>query len=515
VCLAALTLLSLGAGPALRAAEPSRPNILLIYTDDHTHRSVSCYPEADPGVRTPQIDRLAQRGVRFASAYIGTWCMPSRATILTGRHPYGVESMRMEGPYPGSTYDPAKCPFWPAVFRRHGYVTAQIGKWHTGTDTGHGRDWDYQKVWNRPRHTENAGNYYDLQLIETNGGAAELTRRYSTDNYTAWAEEFIRGQHRDPERPWFLWVCYGAVHGPFHPAARHRGEYADLNVPVPADIYPSRPGKPAYVERMDRWMPDPRGSGQPVLRGGRLTMATVEGKSGLYGNTLSDWLRQYHQGVLALDEGVGRLTAALADTGQTERTLVVFTSDQGFAWGQHGFQHKLGPYDATIRSPFIVSQPGTIPEGEVCAHPVGGTDVAPTLFDVAGLELPWEMHGHSLKPLLQNPRADWPHPVLTTLTSHLYGSDCDVVPTDPEHLYQNDVPWWVSLRRGRHKYIRTLIENEIEELYDLERDPEELNNLATDPSQREALRSFREATVTELRRTGARMADVLPPVRER
>src|SRR6187431_1326692 len=93
--------------------------------------------------------------------------MPSRAALLTGRLPHGVESMsmRMVGEYPGSTYDSAKAPFWPAVFRRQGYHTAQIGKWHTGTDTGFGRDWDYQVVWNRPKHPENAGAYYEKQLL--------------------------------------------------------------------------------------------------------------------------------------------------------------------------------------------------------------------------------------------------------------------------------------------------------------------------------------------------------------
>ncbi|MCP4816256.1 MAG: sulfatase-like hydrolase/transferase, partial [Planctomycetaceae bacterium] len=129
----------------------SPPNILFFYTDDHSHRTVGCYPESYPFVKTPNMDQLAANGIRFKYAYIGTWCMPSRATLLTGHYQHAIESMRMEGPYPGSTYDPKKCPFWPSVFRRHGYQTAQIGKWHTGTDTGYGRDWDYQVVWNRPR----------------------------------------------------------------------------------------------------------------------------------------------------------------------------------------------------------------------------------------------------------------------------------------------------------------------------------------------------------------------------
>ncbi|MDA0284029.1 MAG: sulfatase-like hydrolase/transferase [Planctomycetota bacterium] len=136
---------------AWTAEKTKRPNILFIYTDDHSYRTVGCYPQSYPWVKTPTIDRLASQGVRFEYAYIGTWCMPSRATLLTGHHQFGVESMRMEGEYPGSAYDPAKCPFWPKTFRDHGYQTAHIGKWHTGVDTGFGRDWDFQIVWNRPR----------------------------------------------------------------------------------------------------------------------------------------------------------------------------------------------------------------------------------------------------------------------------------------------------------------------------------------------------------------------------
>ncbi len=491
-------------------AADQRPNILFIYTDDHSHRTVSCYPEAYDWVRTPNIDRLAQSGMRFRYAYIGTWCMPSRATLLTGHHPYGVESMRMQGRYPGSTYDPQKCPFWPRVFRQHGYVTAQIGKWHTGTDTGAGRDWDYQVVWNRPRYPENAGHYYESQLIEINGGKPKRVEGYSTDNYTRWAVEFVRGAHRDPHKPWYLWLCYGAVHAPFTPAKRHLGAYAGVRVPTPKDIFPPRPGKPAYMQKIDYWMPGP--DGEPVLKGRRLTMLTVEPQAGLHGDTLSAWVRQYHQGVLAIDEGVGALLRALEETGQRDNTLVVFTSDQGFAWGQHGFRHKLAPYDATIRSPLIMSMPGRIPAGTVCPTPVGGVDLVPTFFAFAGIDLPWTMHGHDLSPLLRDPQADWPHPVLLTLTGRRYGSDTDVVPTDPAERDLNGIPWWVFLRQGRYKYIRTLVAGEIEELYDLENDPEELTNLALDPRYAQTLLRFRKALLAELHRTGAGMADHLPPV---
>ncbi|MEK6235449.1 MAG: sulfatase-like hydrolase/transferase, partial [Planctomycetales bacterium] len=309
---------------SVAAAETKKPNILFIYTDDHSHRTVSCYPEAQKWAKTPNIDRLAAQGMRFTHAYIGTWCMPSRATMLTGHHPYGVESMRMEGQYPGSEYDPAKCPFWPKTFREQGYATAHIGKWHTGTDTGHGRDWDHQIVWNRPRYPKNSGRYYYDQLIETNGGKAQPTKGYSTDNYTNWALEYIRGEHRPADKPWYLWLCYGAVHGPFTPAERHMNSYPGLKAPIPKDIYPPRPGKPDYMQKIAFW--DKGDDGRPFLKGKGFKGITVNA-SGIHGNRLSDWVRQYHQGVLAIDDGVGKLVAALKATGQYENTLIVFTSD--------------------------------------------------------------------------------------------------------------------------------------------------------------------------------------------
>ena len=200
-------LFGLLASTALTTAQPKRPNILFIYTDDHSYRTVSAYPEAYPWVRTPNIDALAKEGVRFTTAYIGTWCMPSRAALLTGHYQFGVESMRMEGPYPGCTYDPKKCPFWPKTFRDNGYFTAQIGKWHTGTDTGFGRDWDFQLVWNRPKYTETSTHYYYDQPITYQGGKTEILKRYSTDQYTDWATDLIRGNGRDTSKPWYLWLC--------------------------------------------------------------------------------------------------------------------------------------------------------------------------------------------------------------------------------------------------------------------------------------------------------------------
>jgi arylsulfatase A-like enzyme len=493
------------AGPPRVAAAPAapkplgprgeRPNILFIYSDDQSYRTMSAYEGAYPWARTPHLDGLARRGVRFRSAYMPSWCMPSRAMLLTGKLPHAVESMRMEGKYPGSTYDSRRAPFWPRIFRQHGYVTAQIGKWHTGTDTGYGRDWDYQVVWNRPRYVDNAGSYYGEQLIEVNGGKAEIVKGYSTDNYTRWAVDFINGKHRDPKKPWYLWLCYGASHGPYTPAERHRGAYGDAAVTPPRDILPPRPGKPEYVQRLAAWERGP--DGEPRLRKGQTYAAAI---------------RQYNETVLALDEGIGRVLAALEKSGQLARTLVVFTADQGFAYGEHGFRHKLGPYDANIRPPFVVSMPGTIPQGAVVSAPVSGADLIPTFFRAAGIATPWKMHGRDLTPLLLDPRRAWNHPMLMVHTGKKYGSDTARIPPVPE-IYDEAVPWWVLLREGRWKYIRTLVPGETEELYDLDADPDELVNLAAAPAQAATVKKLRAAAVSELRRLDAPFADHLPPVR--
>ena len=492
-------------------AQATKPNILFIYTDDHSYRTLSCYEHAEPWAKTPNMDRLAARGVRFTHAYVGTWCMPSRATMLTGRHQYGVQTMKMVPPYPGSTYDPAQCKFWPAVFRQEGYQTAHIGKWHTGTDAGYGRDWDYQIVWNRPRHPDNAPNYYHDQLLSINGGEPKIVKGYSTDNYTRWAVEYIKGEHRDASKPWYLWLCYGGVHAPYTPAERHLEDYPDASVTTPADIYPPRAGKPSYMQKVAAWAKGPKG--EPVLSSKAMGSEVGDDPQRDQGRSLSSWSRQYHQAVSALDEGIGQVLSALETSGQLANTLVVLTADQGYAWGQHGFRAKLAPYDANIRSPLIISMPGTLPEGKVCRTPVGGADIAPTFFSFAGLKLPWEMHGHDLTPLLKNPEAEWPHTTLLPFTADKFGADCDVVPVPPGNRHKTGIPWYLMLAQGRHKYIRTLEANEPEELYDLLADPEELTNLASEPQHAATVTKLRDAAIAELRRTGAKMVDSLPAVK--
>jgi arylsulfatase A-like enzyme len=491
------------------AAAGDRPNILFIFTDDQPSKTIGCCPESPDWVRTPHIDRLAAEGVRFERAYLGAWCMPSRASVLTGRLQHGIESMRMEGRYPGSVYDPEVCPFVPREFRRQGYHTAHIGKWHTGTDPGLGRDWDHQIVWNRPKLPANAGAYYSGQILSFNG-VEQPTEGYSTDVYTDLAVDYIRGGDRPADKPWLLWLCYGAVHGPTTPAERHRGTLADRDVDIPADIFGPWPDKPAYLVRTSAWTPGP--DGRPMLR--RRGKKTGGFDTDTPGKSHAALVRQFHECTLALDEGVGRLIAALEETGQLANTLVVYTTDQGYAVGEHGCNSKLAPYDATIASPLIFSWPGRLPTGEVRRQPVNSPDLTATLCRLAGVEIPWPLHGREFTRLLE-PGADevTVPPMLLTHTGRIYGSDTATIPAGEAIYEQAGVPWWVLLRDGRHKYVRSLVPGEIEEVYDLEADPEELANLAADPAHGQLVARLRQAAVAELERTAAPFVGTLPPVR--
>jgi arylsulfatase A-like enzyme len=484
--------------PLCAADAPKKPNILLIYADDQSYKTVGCYPESWLWVQTPNIDALAKSGVRFHGAYLGAWCMPSRASMLTGHQPHAIQSMRMEGKYPASTYDPKQCPFWPALFRTQGYHTAQIGKWHTGDDAGYGRDWDYQIVWNRPKHPENAGAYYEKQILAFNG-EEKTVEGYPADNYTKWAAEYVKGANRDKDKPWFLWLCYGSVHGPSKPAARHKSKYKDTKVPEPADLLGPWPGKADYLKNTLAWRKDKDG----VIRAGS-NGEKVGDEAGGKGTQFADWVRQVNECVPAIDEGVGELLKVLKETGQLENTLVIYTADQGFAMGEHGMRMKIAPYDTNYRSPLIVAMPGTVAAGKTCKQVANAPDLVSTFFALAGVKPPADLHGRDLIPLLKNPGAKWPHPCLYEHTGETYGDDvAKLLKDDAKKAIYQKVPWYTAVVLDGWKYIHYLQPGVPEELYDLNTDPEEMKNLAADTKHAQQLAKMSEVMTAELKRTRA------------
>ncbi len=471
------------------AITKEEPNILYIFTDDQSARSVSCYEEARPWARTPNIDKLADSGMRFTTCYTGTWCQPSRASVLSGLLQHGVKTLKITK-YPMATYDPEQLRFFPSVFRKNGYETACIGKWHLGEDVGHGRDWDYSVIWERGGGRRNAGAYYNGTLVRTNGGEREPLGGYSTDRYTALAVEYIKAKTRD-DKPWYLWLCYGGVHGPYTPAERHGDTYRDAPAAkVPVDIFGPRPTKPKHLRHMTRWKKDE--AGKP------------EGYDGA--------VKKYHRAVKSLDDGVGALVKALHESGQLENTVIIFTSDQGFAWGQHGSKEKWMPYDANICAPLIFSAPGRIEAGTVCREPVNGVDIVSTIHTLSVIEPEWKVDGRDMSELLRTPHATLGEPMLMINTTYEYGESIieNLKAQNYDAFKRRGLYAWMMMRDGRYKYIRHFKDDVIEELYDLERDPDELDNLAVNPEYRETLTALRRKAVEEFRKKDGDFVAHLP-----
>jgi arylsulfatase A-like enzyme len=273
------------------------------------------------------------------------------------------------------------------------------------------------------------------------------------------------------------------------------------------DIFGPWPDKPQYLEKTSSWQQGP--DGKPYRQKKKLKASNFNTNTA--GQGYQDWVEQYNECVMAIDEGVGRLIETLRQTGQLENTLIVYAADQGFALGQHGMNNKVAPYDAAMASPLIVSHPATLPVDAVCSQPVNAPDIVRFFCTTAGVDVPWRTDGRDIRPLLADPEtAQWDQPMIMTHTGRCYGSDTDSQP-DKAALYQvGNIPWYVMLRDGKYKYVRYLVEGEVEEIYNLDADPEELSNLAIQADFQSLLLSLRKKAIIELRRTHAGFVDTMP-----
>lgn len=413
--------------------------------------------------------------------------------MMTGRQLHALERpQRLRQP-------DGVAPLWQPALRGAGYRTCFIGKWDLPPELAGA--WDHSVVWHASgRKGFVPTHYYQGMPIETNGGAPRAVEEYSTDFYTQTAVEFIRQDHQ--QRPWFLWLCYGAPHVPTVPPERYRDLYAGAGAQLTdaCDMFGPRENVPRHQ----------RNRSEVTRNGDRIEREFPKGM------LMADLMRNYGATVRGIDDGVGRIVEALRASGQLERTLVVFTADDGMPFGEHGFINKTGPYDPCQRVPMIVRGPSAIvARGGVCRHPVGALDLIPAFCSVAGVKPPHALHGRDLGALLRDPSAAWPHPVLLESFAFEAGAATHggVTPYQPQlnRPSPDGIPWWLLLRQGRYKYIRTLVKDEIEELYDIESDPREQHNLAVEPRHRDLLRDYRTRLDAELRRTeGEPLARNLP-----
>jgi N-acetylglucosamine-6-sulfatase len=437
-------------GPARAADPPAKPNVVFILIDDLRWNALAC--TGHPFVKTPNIDRIAREGVTFRNAFVATpLCSPSRASFLTGRyaHAHGVQGNGNNNALSHTLVT------FPRLLHDSGYETAYVGKWHMGTDDSPRPGFDrWVSFRGQGAHVDPAINE-DGKSHEVNG--------YMTDILTERALEFLR---RDRNKPFALYFAHKAVHGPFIPADRHKDLYTDNRIDPPPSADDDYSGKPVLRRKID--LPPAKAKAQAKKAQAKKAQAQEPGHSGIARNQL--------RMLAAIDESVGQVFRALQDTGHLDDTLIIFTSDNGYFWGDHGLGDKRAAYEPSIRIPMLLRYPRLAKPGTVIDQPVLSLDIAPTLLELAGVTAPAGLHGRSLVPLLRGETAGWRKAFLTEYFA--------------EAGYPR-IPTWQAVRDDRWKYIHYTDLDGMDELYDLRADPHEMKNLIDDPSARATLNGLK------------------------
>ncbi len=470
-----------------------RPNIIFIMTDDHAYQALSAYD--NELLETPHIDRLAKEGMLFQKAFVtNSICSPSRAVALTGKFSH-LNSVRDNL----DVFDSAKVTF-PKLLQKAGYETAIYGKWHLKSAP---KGFDFWEV------LPNQGHYYHPELLTPNGEIK--AQGYVTDVITDKAIGYLDSL-RSKEKPFMLLYNHKAPHRQWWPSMHDLEDFKYKNIPVPEtlfDEYKTKSNaskdaemriadhmalsadnkiapeildklnyeefldwyKGAYTERFNRLTEAEQDQWQKVY--GPINEEFV--KNSPKGQALTLWKYQRYMedylGVIkSVDRNVGRLLAYLDENGLSENTMVIYTSDQGFYLGEHGWFDKRFMYEESFRTPLLIRYPGHIIPGSTNMDLVQNIDFAPTVLDVAGVEIPEDMQGLSLRPLFKNDNVSW----RDALYYHYY-----------EYPGIHMVKRHYGVRTERYKLIRFYYDIEAWELYDLEKDPQELDNVYGTPDYAE------------------------------
>jgi N-acetylglucosamine-6-sulfatase len=459
----------------------SKPNILFILSDDHRYDLMGFHKDAPEWLETPAMDRLAKEGAHLANAFVTTsLCSPSRASILTGQYMHHHRVVDNQRPVPKGTV------FFPQHLQKNGYQTGFIGKWHMGHDNDEPRPGFHHWV-----SFKGQGTYFDPEL--NINGKRETFNGYNADILTDQAIKWL-SKVGDPKskssKPFLLYLSYKAVHYPFTPAARHAKRYQGKKIPYPATMANTEEN---YATQ-PRWVRERRYGihGIDHMQTGPLDHDPVPDFDELYYN--------FCETIHGLDENIGRVLKHLDQSGLTKNTLVIYMGDNGFALGEHGFYDKRDAFEESIRVPMLARGPG-IAAGTVIKEMVQNIDIAPTLLDAAGAQLPPgapKLDGRSFLPLLRGkkPSRPWRDHILYEYHWEWNFPAC---------------PTTLAIRTSRWKYVYTHGLWDINGLYDLETDPHERHNLINVPAFQEQAEALKNQLFEELTASGGLTMPIRPP----
>lgn len=462
-------------------------------TDDHAYQAISAYD--DKLINTPQIDRLANEGILFKRAFVSnSICSPSRAVALTGKFSH-LNSVRDNL----DTFDIKQVTF-PMILRKNGYQTAVYGKWHLKSEP---QGFDYWEV------LPGQGHYYHPEFKTPEGKIKE--EGYVTDLITEKAISFM-DSIRDPEKPFLLMYNHKAPHRQWWPSMDDLSEVGDRQYPVAKTLFDdyatrssaSKEAEMRILEHMGLTLDnkvDPKileklnykefmtwYGNAFTARFNRLTDSEKEKWMAVYGPINEDFAKNIPRGqaltlwkyqryledylgvIKSVDRNVGRILDYLDKNNLAENTLVIYTSDQGFYLGEHGWFDKRFMYEESFRTPLLIRYPSEIKASSENNNLVQNIDLAPTILDIAGITPPKDMQGRSMAPLFSEEGADW----RGELYYHYY-----------EYPGIHMVKRHYGIRTDRYKLIHFYYDIDEWELFDLQNDPEELNNLYNNPEYTE------------------------------
>lgn len=413
-----------------------RPNIIFFLIDDQRYDHLSMLEH--PFIETPNIDKLVKGGVYFDEAFVTTsLCSPSRASIVTGQYAHTHNVIDNDTDLNPNT------PTYPQELKKAGYHTGFVGKWHMGHGTDERRqNFDYWVSF------KGQGNYINPELNVD--GDRKMIKGHMTDVLTDLAVDYIKEQTKS-DQPYFLCLSHKAVHENFTPTARHHKAYVDEKITYPdsyANTKENYNGKP-------NWLIKQRKSWHGAERD-YVNIDKVEG------DDLARMTQIYAECMLGVDESVGKVVRTLEELGELENTVIIYMSDNGYLLGEHGLIDKRVMYEESIRVPALFHWGEKIKKGRICSEFVLNIDIAPTILDIAGIEIPESMQGSSFLPLALGKEIKWRQDFV-----YEYFVDPAAVQT----------PTIFGLRTKQYSYMTYHGVWDNYELYDIQKDPDQRHNL--------------------------------------
>jgi arylsulfatase A-like enzyme len=466
----------------------SKMNIIFILADDHRYDAMG-FMKKIPGLETPAMDKMASEGAHISNAFVSTaLCSPSRASILTGQYAHTHRVVDNDAAMPPDLK------FFPQYLQQAGYQTAFMGKWHMGhADDMPQPGFDYwlsfrgQGVYNDP-------------VFNINGEKVKQPEgSYTTDRLTDYAVEWL--DSRDQKKPFFLYLSHKGVHAEFYPAKRHEGKYANIPIISPPSMYltatdssrtygtVTAPATSVNYRDIPQWV--------------RAQRYSWHGVDNMYHGTIpfDQFYRRYLETLQAVDESIQRVMNWVREKGLEKNTMLVYMGDNGFSFGEHGLIDKRHAYEESMRVPLLVWAPGMVKPRSVVDQVIMNVDLAPSFLELAGVKKPEQMQGYSFIDVLKGKPQGWQRDKV--FYEYYWESAFPQTPTT------------FAIRTSQYKYIFYHGVWDINELYDLQADPYEMNNLVRNPAFKEIGLQLKKELFEWINKTGGENIPLKRPVNTR